>query len=162
MSDLVHDKLNGKIGTGNLMVDYGDALIDSTIARVSPNPGAQHRLQDNYTPSGSLGATRVLSLHTDKDGLSIVENESDYASKAPAVNFTSSVAVEAVPSHCGFTPAEITAGWESLRDWVNGLPQPTAASIQATCQQVAPIVGGTCRIDPAFFIPNIDGRIRPR
>ena len=164
MADLVHDqtKLNGKIGTQNLTVDYEDPVINATIKRVSGDVGASHRLVKNYTPSGDIGGTRIVSLHTDKDGLVIVENETAYRSVVPASNFTSAVAVEGTPSHCGFTPAEVVAGWESLRAWVSGAPQPTPGSIQATCQVVAPIVGGACRIDPAFVLPDPDGRMRPR
>jgi hypothetical protein len=166
MSDLVHDrtKLNGKIGTRNETVDYGNPVINAAIERVSPNPGAEHRLEDNYTPTGNVGATRIVSLHTDKDGLSIVENESDYASKVSPANFTSAIAIEATPSHCGFNPAEVIAGWESLRGWVAGAPQPTPASIQLTCQAISssPASPGPCRFNPAFVVPSIDGRIRPR
>jgi hypothetical protein len=164
LRDVVHDqtKLHGKIGTGNACVDYGDAEINESIARVSPNPGAANRFARNYTPSGDVGDTRIVALHTDKDGLVIVENESDYASKVPAGNFTVAVTVEAVPTHCGFTAAEIVASWESLRGWVAGGPQPTAATIQGACLLLAPTVGGPCRIDPTFVIPDIDTRIRPR
>ncbi|MGH9313736.1 MAG: hypothetical protein ACRD1S_11140 [Vicinamibacterales bacterium] len=164
LRDLVDDqgKLHGKIGTGNITVDYGDTLINGSIARVAPDSGAQNRLENNYTPTGIVGSTRIVSLHTDKDGLVFVETESDYASRVPAANFTAAVAVEAVPTHCGFTSAEVVAGWESLLGWVAGAPQPTAASIQGTCQLVAPVFGGPCRINPAFVVPDIDSRIRPR
>ena len=81
LSDLVHSqgKLNGKIGTGNAGVSYGDADIDALIQRVTPNPGAANRLEKHYTPTGSVGAAKIVSLHTDKDGLVVVENESAYA-----------------------------------------------------------------------------------
>jgi hypothetical protein len=158
----VADKLNGKIGVGNACVDYGDDEINEAIERVSPNRGAEHRLEKNYTPTGDVGHVRIVSLHTDKDGLVVVENESDYASRVRHRKFTSAVVVEAVPTHCGFTPAEIVAGWESLRAWVAGLGQPTPASLQGACLLAAPTVGGPCRIDPTFVIPDIDTRIRPR
>ncbi len=164
MSDLVHDhrKLKGRIGVGNENVVYGDPATDAQIARVSPQPGAAHRLQENYTPTGNVGNVKIVSLHTDKDGLVFVENESEYASVVPASNLTTAVVVEAVPSHCGFTPAEAVAGWEALRGWVAGGPQPTAAGIQGLCAALAPSFGGPCRIDPTFVIPDLDGRIRPR
>jgi hypothetical protein len=122
LSDLVDDqgKLHGKIGTGNISGDYGDVEINGAIARVAPDSGAQNRLENNYTPTGIVGSTRIISLHTDKDGLVVVENESDYASRVPAANFTAAVAVEAMPTHCGFTNAEVVASWESLRGWVAG------------------------------------------
>jgi hypothetical protein len=164
MSDLVHDrrKLKGRLGVGNENVTYEDGAIDSAIERVSPHPGAAHRLQERYTPTGRVGGTKIVSLHTDKDGLVVIENESEYASVVPASNLTTAVAIEAVPSHCGFTGAELAASWESLRGWVAGGPQPTATSIQGTCSALVPSFGGPCRIDPAFVIPDMDGRIRPR
>src|SRR5919201_3731643 len=81
LSDLVHSqgKLNGKIGTGNAGVSYGDADIDALIQRVTPNPGAANRLEKHYTPTGSVGAAKIVSLHTDKDGLVVVENENESA-----------------------------------------------------------------------------------
>lgn len=164
LSDLVDDqgKLHGKIGTGNANVDYGHAEINESIARVTPDPGAHNRLENNYTPTGDVGGTKIVSLHTDKDGFVIVENESEYASRVPPGNFTTAVVVEAVPTHCEFTAAEVVASWESLRGWLAGGPQPTPATIQGTCLAVAPIVGGACRINPAFVIPDMDSRIRPR
>jgi hypothetical protein len=162
MSDLVHVKLHG-IGTGNLRVDYGDNLINSTIERVSPDPNAQQLLADSYTPSGKVRHARIVSLHTDKDGLALIENETDYSSKVPATNFSLAVALETTPSHCGFSPAEITAGWETLRGWVDGAPQPSAASILGTCQQATAFgIPGPCRFDPGFVLPGVDGRFRPR
>jgi hypothetical protein len=95
----------------------------------------------------------------------IVENESEYASVAPASNFSVAVAIEDVGTHCGNTPAEIVASWESMRGWAAGGPQPSAASIQGTCQYIEatnPLFPGPCRIDPAFVIPDMDGRVPPR
>lgn len=167
MADLVHDnrKLNGKVGTNNIDIDYGDDEINDTIARVSAHKGAAKRLAKNYTPNGDVDSTKHVALHTDKDGLVIVENESEYASVAPAAKYTVAVAIEGIPSHCGHTPAEVVAGWEVLRGWVAGAPQPSAADIHGLCQIVAatnPLFPGPCRFDPSFVIPDMDGRIRPR
>ncbi len=164
MGDLVHDprKLAGKIGTGNTGVDYGDPAINASIERVSPNPGAANRLGKNYTPTGKVGKTRIVSMHTDKDALVLVENEGEYSRRVPAGNLTTAIVVENVPTHCGFTQAELVAGWESLRGWVAGAPQPTAAGMQLTCQSLPPAFGGPCRIAPAFVIPDMNGRVRPR
>jgi len=157
------DLLMWNPGTGNLKVVYGDDLINSTIKRVSPDPNAQQLLADNYTPSGKVRHARIVSLHTDKDGLGLIENETDYSSKVPATNFSLAVALETTPSHCGFSPAEITAGWESLRGWVDGAPQPSATSILGTCQQAMALgIPGPCRFDPGFVLPGVDGRFRPR
>lgn len=164
MSDLTHDsmKLAGKIAWRNDTVDYGDPAINATIERVSPNPGAANRLGKRFIPTGSVGMTKIVALHTDKDGLVVVENESEYASVVPSENLTTAIVVEAVPTHCGFTGAEVVAGWEALRGWAYGGPQPSAPTVQGICQAVQPLFGGPCRIDPTFVVPDLDGRIRPR
>jgi hypothetical protein len=169
LSDLIWNraKLNGKQGVGNVGVTYDIPAIDASIERVSTNPGGANRLGRNYTPSGVVGDVKIVSMHTDQDGLVIVENESEYASVVPASNLTTAIVVESAPSHCGFTPAETVAGWESLRGWVAGQPQPSAASVQGTCQfleagGVGEPVPGPCRIDPAYVIPDMDGRVPPR
>jgi len=160
MSDLVHDKgkLHGKVGTHNDTVSYADSEVDATIARVSGNAGAVNRLERHFEPSGSVGTVKIVSMHTDKDGLVVVENESEYAAVVPASQLTTAIVVEAAPTHCGFTNAEVVAGWESLRGWVAGQPQPTAAGIQALCLAL----GGPCRIDPGFVIPDMDSRVPAR
>lgn len=162
--DIVHEKLSGKLGTGNANVDYGDPEINESIQRVSPNPGAKNRLARNYTPTGKVGDTKIVSIHTDKDGRVVVENESEYASVVPTENLTVAIVDEVVPTHCGFTDAEAVAGWESLRGWVAGGPQPTPTSIQGTCLflDAVGLFDGPCRIDPTFVIPDMDDRFRPR
>jgi hypothetical protein len=164
MSDLVHDthKLNGRLGTGNADVVYDDAAIDYIIARVSPHPGAENRLERYFTPTGDVGDTKIISMHTDKDGLVIVENESEYASVVPAGNLTVAIVVEDSPTHCDFRDAEALAGWESLRDWIAGSEQPSAKDIQDLCLFFTSGDEDECRIDPNFIVPDMDGRIHPR
>ena len=89
-ADLVHnpEKLGGKIGAGNANVDYGDAMINADIQRVTPRPDKRQLLRDNYTPTGDVGNVKIVSIHTDKDGLVILENESEYASVVPPGNLT--------------------------------------------------------------------------
>jgi hypothetical protein len=165
MSDLVHDthKLNDRLGTGNAYVEYGEPFIDENIARVSPHPGGEKRLDRYFTPTGEVGAVKIVSLHTDKDALIVVENESAYAAVVPPENLTVAVTVEEIPSHCDFSNAEVLAGWEALRAWIAGAPQPSALTIQLTCEQFELSgVPGPCRFDPSFVVPDIDERIRPR
>ncbi|MEH6579295.1 MAG: hypothetical protein V7731_19705 [Amphritea sp.] len=160
--DLLH-KMHGIPGVGNEGVSYNDPTIDNIVQRIVPNPGAENRLKTHFTPTGGVGDIKIIALHTDKDGLVIVENEKAYAEVVPASNLTTAIVVEAVPSHCGFTEAEVVAGWEALRTWVAGGPQPTAASIQGICTFLEGTgFGGPCRIDPSFVIPDMDGRIHPR
>ena len=162
------DKLNGGQGLGNIGVVYDDPDVDATIERVKADRKAARLLKRNFTPRGELenGSVKIVSLHTDKDGLVIVENQSEYQAVVDAANLTVGVAVEAAPTHCGFSPAELVAGWESLRGWLAGAPQPTAASLQGTCQFVEATLGaffpGPCRIDPTYEIADMDDRIAPR
>ncbi len=166
LNDLVFDpaKLDGGVAMENATVDYGDATINAAIERVAADPAARAQLRDNYSPSGDVGTVKIVSIHTDKDGLVIVENESEYASVVPPQNLTVAIVAEDTPSHCGFTEAEVLAGWESLRAWVGGAAQPTASSIQSSCEDLvtAGTATGPCRVDPTFVIPDMDERIRPR
>ena len=156
-------KLDGEQGMSNLGVTYSDPVVDANILRVEPVKKARNRLQRYFTPKGDVGDTKIVSLHTDKDGLVIVENESEYQSVVPAANLSVGIAVEATPSHCSFTEAELVGGWEALRGWLAGGPQPSAAALQGTCQFVEGLgAAGPCRIDPGFVIPDMDGRIPPR
>ena len=162
-SNLIWDpaKLNGSQGVGNANVNYDNGgFIDTNIQRVSTNNGGVNRVKKYFTPAGNVGNVKIVSLHTDGDGLVIVENENEYAQVVPAAKLTTAIVDESGNTHCGFTGSETLAGWDSLRGWVAGGPQPTATSIQSTCLGIG---GPTqCRINPAFVIPNIDGRIRPR
>ena len=76
-------------------------------------------------------------------------------------NLTTAIVKERVATHCVFTPGEILAGWEALRDWIATGEQPTARDIQETCKAI-PGFGEACRIDPNFELPNPDKRMRPR
>ena len=162
------DKLNGGQGVGNIGVVYDDPEVDATIERVKADRKAARELKRNFTPRGELenGNVKIVSLHTDKDGLVIVENQSEYQAVVDAANLTVGVAVEASPTHCGFSPAELVAGWESLRGWLAGAPQPSATSLQGTCQFIEANLGalfpGPCRIDPTYEIADMDDRIAPR
>jgi hypothetical protein len=167
LSNVIFDpaKLNGGQGVGNANVNYDNGgFVDTNIARVTAKPSANKKLNKNYIPSGKVGKKKIVSLHTDKDGLVIVENENYYASVVPSSNLTTAIAVETTPTHCGFKMAEMQAGWEELRAWVAGGPQPTAQDIQNTCQSLVATeqATGPCRIDPAFVIPPLTSRIRPR
>ena len=166
LQDLVFDpdKLSGGAGLTNVLVDYGDPVINANIERVAADPGDRKRLLDNYTPTGQVGDVKIVSIHTDKDGLVIVENASEYAAVVPPGNLTTGIVVESMPTHCDFTEAEVLAAWESLRGWVAGLPQPTVADLQSTCQTLdaADLAEGPCRFDPDFVVPALDQRIRAR
>ncbi len=166
LHDLVYDpaKLDGAVAMDNAGVDYGDPAVNAGIERVTSDPPARFFLRDHFTPAGDVGAVKIVSLHTDKDGLVIVENQSEYASVVPAGNLTVGIVVEESPTHCDFTDAEVLAAWDALCAWVAGSPQPTAATLQTDCQALVAgsTAAGPCRIDPDFVVPDLDGRVRPR
>lgn len=159
-----HGKLRGKRGVGNLGVTYDDPDINASIERVRAHPGGARRLQNNYRPQGEVGDVKIVSLHTDKDGLVTVENEKEYQDVVDAGQLTTAIVVEEEATHCGFNAAEVIAGWESLRGWLAGLPQPSAAGIQQACSAIvgAGLAPGPCRIDPDFVVPDMDTRVPPR
>ena len=166
LSNLVQDpkKLRGKNGLWNYFVDYGDAQVNATIQRTFPNPGAAHRLWRNYTPRGYIDDAKLLALHTDKDDLVVVENLDYIQKRISPENLTTAVVVQDEPEHCGFTSAEVIAGWESLKAWTYTGLQPSAESIQQSCLllDAAGLAPGPCRIDPTYVVDEFRGRIRPR
>jgi hypothetical protein len=154
------DKLAGGQGVGNVGVTYNDPTIDAQIQRVAYDEQARRRLVKYFTPKGDVGATKIVSIHTDGDGLVIVENEEDYADKVPAANLSQAIVNEDGNTHCGFTNQEAIAGWESLRGWIAGAPQPTPTSIRAACLAIG--TPAQCRFDPSYVVGEFDARIPPR
>ena len=147
ISNLIFDrgKLKGKQGLGNIGVEYSDPDINAAIERVQANRGAAKKLKKNFTPKGDLenDDVKIVSIHTDKDGLVIVENEKEYQDVVDPKNLSVAVVVEDVPTHCGFSDAEVAAGWEALRVWLDGWPQPDPAFLQGVCLNV--VAGKACR-----------------
>jgi hypothetical protein len=166
LSDLIYDtkKLNGKQGLGNIGVTYNDAGINAAIERVATHPGGKNRHTKNFTPSGKVRDVKIISTHTSGDGLVIVEQQQPYRDSVPAENITVAVVNELpAETHCGFSSAELIAGWESLRSWVATDVQPSVTAIQGTCQVIeGTFGGGPCRYDPNFVIESMDNRSPPR
>jgi hypothetical protein len=156
-------KLGGGQGIGNAGAVYSDPAVDAAIERVTADKQAAKRLERHFTPKGDVGDTKIVSIHTDGDGLVLVEQEQPYRDTVPASNLTIAIVDEAGNTHCGFTEAEIVSGWEALRAWVSGAPQPSPTDVQNTCLVLEGLgAGGPCRFDPSFVIPDLDTRIPPR
>jgi hypothetical protein len=162
LSDLVHDpqKLGGAAALTNLGIVYGDPEVDREIARVAATAEGRARLLAAYTPTGAVGEARILALHSDRDGLVFVEHLGEYAALAPPAQLLAVVTRDAVPAHCPFSPAEVAAGWEELRDWLASGREPTAHEVQGRCLELAGAgaAAGPCRIDPAFELPRLGDR----
>lgn len=167
MSDLVRapDKLGGRNPFTTAGVDYGsDAAIQAGIARIEADPTAYAALHRASDFRGEIGAAKILSMHTSRDQLVIPANQQFVRKAVPAEQLTSAIVDEDAPTHCGFTEAEGVAGWEALRAWKDGAPQPNVAVLQQSCEAIAAggDVAGPCRFDADAPIAPFDALVRPR
>jgi hypothetical protein len=91
-------------------------------------------------------------------------NEAFVANNVPADQRTIAIVDEDSPTHCGFTDAEGLAGWEALRAWKDGAPQPDIADLQQTCETLVSSEGitGPCRFDANPAVVPFDDIVRPR
>lgn len=166
LSDLLRNplKLGGQPALDNRYVDYGDADINQRIERVAADRLAALQLKRHHTPSSSLPGIKVLSTHTSGDGLVVPAHQQALQALLPAERLSVAYVREDSPSHCGYSDAELLAGWEDLHDWLAGAPQPTTGSLQARCQGLVGVgqVSGPCRYDASVQPASLDQRLRPR
>lgn len=134
-------KLNGANPFHNIGVDYGDDWLNQHIGRSIAPPAARRTLADNYTPSGAIGDTRIVSIHTSKDGIVAVENQSALQSLLAPEQLTVGIVAESTPTHCGFRESEVIAAWNALQQWVENGSQPAVADLQDECRAVADDAG---------------------
>lgn len=162
--DLVRDKrkLKGRLPVGNDGVDYGAPAINNSIQRASASSKGFAKLAKNYQPSGDIGETKIISLHTDKDPIFYVENEQNFADLAPATGLTVGVVKESEPSHCGFSEVEQLASWRALKIWAQGGKKPKPKNLLKRCRSLRSVVPGECRFDKRPKLDPIEARIRPR
>ncbi|MXY91509.1 MAG: hypothetical protein F4Y89_13365 [Gammaproteobacteria bacterium] len=129
-------KLDGLNPFHNVAVDYGDEQVNQRITRSIGLPAARRALARNYTPSGAVGDTRIVSIHTSKDGIVSVENQSTLQSLVAPGQLSVGVIAESAPSHCDFRESEVIAAWNLLQDWVEGGSRPDVADMQDECRAV--------------------------
>ncbi len=167
LSDLVRapGKLDGRNPFTTVGVDYGDdPQVAANILRLVADAGAAQALHAASDFRGRVGEARIVSLHTSRDQLVIPGNQEFIRTQVPATQWVSAIVAEQQPSHCGFNAAEGLAGWEALRAWLGGAPQPDVASLQEACQLLVArgIAAGPCRFDPdAQWLP-FDAVVLPR
>jgi hypothetical protein len=166
MSDLVRapDKLDDRNPFTTLGVDYGsDPKIQAGMLRILADPAAAAELHAASDFGGAIGEARVLSMHTSRDQLVVPGNEDFVRDAVPADQRTIAIVDEDSPTHCGFTDAEGLAGWEALRAWKDGAPQPTVDDLQQACEALTSAgADGPCRFDPDATIVPFDDIVRPR
>jgi hypothetical protein len=167
LSDLVRapEKLDGHNPFTTVGVDYSsDPEIAANILRIRAEPEAAERLHAVSDFHGEVGSAKIVSMHTSEDQLVVPGNEAFVANQVPASQRTIAIVDETSPTHCGFTDAEGLAGWEALRAWKDGAPQPDVADLQQTCEALVSGEGitGPCRFDPNPTIVPFDDIVRPR
>ncbi len=151
---LIQDEtqLNGLIPFSNLGIDYGDGSVNQAARRSIALPSALQTLVDNYTPSGEIGDTRIVSIHTSHDGLVRVQNQMALIDSVPANQLTVGIVDDSdSPSHCGFSVDEGLAAWDELSAWVNGGVQPSPLDLQLRCLSNAGDEDD-CNYDPSLLV----------
>ena len=145
-------KLNGINPFSNVGVDYDDTSINQASIRVSSLPSSKNLLARNFTPTGNIKKTKIISIHTSHDGLVKIENQGVLRNLIPANQLTVAVVDDSKkPSHCGFSSNEGLAAWKELTDWVQGSDQPSASDLLSTCLSAAS-TEDTCNYSPDFRI----------
>jgi len=167
LSDLVRapEKLDGHNPFTTAGVDYSsDPEIAANILRIRAEPFAAAKLHEVSDFHGAVGSAKILSMHTSEDQLVVPGNEAFIANAVPADQRAIVIVDEASPTHCGFSDAEGLAGWETLRGWKDGAPQPDVAVMQQLCETLVMSRGitGPCRFDPDPTIVPFDAIVRAR
>ena len=178
VSDLVFDakKLGGirLAGTNTPLqpfdtqaLDFGDAVLNSSIRRLKADPVARFELTRQYTPSGRIGAAKLLTVSTSGDGLVVPEHLRFLEGKVPDSQWRRALVLETTPSHCGFSDGELVASWNQLRAWAQRqvptsvpVPAPSIASLNATCALVP--ASGSCRFASAENLSPLTSKIKAR
>ena len=153
---LINDvaQLNGLIPFENVGIDYNDDSINQSSLRTIALPSAEDTLLANYTPSGNIGSTKIVSIHTSHDGLVRVQNLSALINTLPENQLTVGIVDDSnSPSHCGFSTDEGLAAWVELTDWVNGSIQPTPLDLDTTCRTSA-ANQDNCNYDPSLAVTS--------
>ncbi|HVT33851.1 MAG TPA: hypothetical protein VHE32_14485 [Rhodanobacteraceae bacterium] len=166
MSDLVRarDKLGARNPFTTAGVYYSDPAIAPHIPRIVADPRAAAELDAVSDFRGAIGAAKVVSMHTSRDQLVVPGNEDFVRDAVPADQRTIAIVDEDEPTHCGFSDAEGLAGWEALRAWKDGAPQPRVRDLQAQCEalEADADVDGPCRFDADATTVPFDDIVRPR
>ncbi len=165
LSDLVRapDKLNNSNPFTTVGVDYNDATLNSDILRIQADPFASLYFRWASDFRGDIGGAKVISVQTSQDQLVIPANQYTLRQTLPSTQLTSAIVNETTPTHCGFSLAEGVSGWEALRRWIAGGPQPSVNDLQAGCYSASAAgASGACRYDASIVPPSFDSQVRPR
>ena len=166
LGDLVRapDKLGVRNPFSSRSVDYGDTLIDARVPRVDADALAAFDFARASSLNGRVGSdTRIVSLHTDGDELVRLAHQQQVRQRYGG-NALSVPVDEAAASHCGFSAAELVAGWQQLRTWMATPQSPgDTAGLSAACvAAVAEGWDGPCRFAPALPVSELATTMRER
>ncbi len=132
-------------------LSYGNAVVDARIRRVRQEDAfARFDFERTSRPDGNATA-RIVSIRTNKDELTASGSPIFGADPVvpriyPGPGRVYAAVVEAVPSHCAFTPAELHAGWDALI-----APVLESEGLNSRClERLAQGVQGPCRITAAL------------
>lgn len=169
LTDLYYDprKLNARPAFDNTGVDYGDTAVNAAIRRVAAVPLDRYALTRSYTPTGRVGAARVLTTHTTGDGLVVPEHARALEGRLAGEQWARALVTEAPGqgSHCGYSDPEVLAGFDALVAWLGDAnAKPDASTLQQRCSGlVGQGLAGACRYGPVGAgLGSIDSKIRPR
>lgn len=166
LSELYRDplKLGERAAISTRHVRYPDPVVERDIRRVDADAFASLDLKRHFQPQGRIGAAKLLTTHTTRDGLVLPAHARALEGRVPASQWTRAFVAEQDPSHCGYSEAELLSGIELLHQWTEGAPQPDPQALQLQCQRERsgnPDLGA-CRYDAAFQPPALASAIKPR
>ena len=119
-------RAHGSTPYGNAGVTYTSTpysafmpAVNSGIGRFTITPQAAQWTDQNYEPSGNL-AIPVLTLHTSRDPVAPIFNETILAAKVASAGSSANLLQRTVSryGHCTFAPSEIVTALSDLAGWV--------------------------------------------
>ena len=175
LTDLLFDplKLNQQAGFDNQDVNYGDAALNASVRRISADPLARYRMLSNYTPSGYIGAAKLLALTTSGDPILPAAHLDVLDERFPLAQTRRAIVKETRGTHCGFSEVELLGAWNTLSGWVKTGTAPAAATLPAALNQACESAriggpqnqpGGTgeCRFQTADNVETLASVIKTR
>ena len=168
LSDLLRapDKLAEQNPFTTRGVDYGSELIQSRVPVIDADAAARLDFRRSTDLFGNIGAhVKMVSLHTSRDELVRPAHQQFLRDTFAPAQLLSAIVDEDEPSHCGFTVAEVSAGWNVLSQaLVPGSTAPTSfAQLNTQCTSLVTAgVEGPCRFDAAIDPGQVVETMRPR
>ncbi|GGQ95608.1 hypothetical protein [Deinococcus ruber] len=122
-----------------------DVALNAGVERIAATSAGSTYLDANYTPTGKFTA-KMLSFHNTSDPLVPYSFEPEFAGIVAAAGNSANLVQQTVdanpvnaanpsaggPTHCYFTPTQVSAAWNELRGWVEqGVKPLDGANITA-------------------------------